>query len=57
MAIGSQCWMKENLRTITQPDGGGMTEGYYEEDCGWEESPGYYYRIDEYGEELTYGED
>ena len=57
VAIGSQCWMKENLRTITQPDGGGMTEGYYEEDCGWEESPGYYYRIDEYGEEIAYGED
>ena len=40
VAIGSQCWMKENLRTTTQPDGSLISDGYYEYSQpgpGWEE--------------------
>ena len=28
--IGSQCWMRENMRATRQPDGGWISDGYYE---------------------------
>ena len=53
VVIGSQCWMKENLRTMTQPDGYGISDGYYEDwyqDCYYECWMEWVDEYDEYGE-------
>ena len=52
--IGSQCWMRENMRATRQPDGGWITNGYYDEDCGWEEEPSGYYYWDEEAQDWYY---
>ena len=50
--IGSQCWMKENLRATNYPDGNSIDEGFAQTST----STGYYYHADDNsGNDATYG--
>ena len=55
VAIGTQCWMRENLRTTRQPNGTTISNGLYEDWCDeYIEEDGYYY-WDEYEHGWVFG--
>ena len=52
--IGTQCWMRENMRATTQPDGNGISDGYYEY---WQPGPGWDEEVCDYGEDVCMGDE